>query len=147
MLPARIRLGDAWSDACILNISSRGLMIHSGRGVMQGSLVELRRGEQIIIGRVVWRNGSRAGLQCDGRLPVDEILSLSQAASLQLTAVGGKRVERRKKPRHDESRMRARAMEFASVAVIAACLGAGLFAMVEQAFARPIAIVESALGG
>lgn len=142
-----MRLGGAWSDACILNISSRGLMIQSGRGLAQGNLVELRRGDHVIIGRVVWQEGARAGLQSEDRLPVDEILTLSQAPSLQLTAVNGKRVERRKRPRHEDSRLRGRAIEFAGVAVVAACLGAGLFAMVEQTFARPIAIVESALGG
>src|SRR4029078_1604392 len=85
-LPARMRMDSSWCDACILNISSRGLMIHVGRGAPNGDTVELRRGHHVIVARVVWRDGSRAGLHSDDRLPVEEILSLSQAPALQLTA-------------------------------------------------------------
>jgi energy-converting hydrogenase Eha subunit A len=38
-------------------------------------------------------------------------------------------------------------IEFASVAIIAGSLAATLFSMVEQAFARPLALVQAALGG
>src|SRR4029078_12325215 len=86
VLPARMRMDSSWCDACILNISSRGLMIHVARGAPSGDTVELRRGDHVIVARVVWRDGSRAGLHSDDRLPVEQILSLSQAPALQLTA-------------------------------------------------------------
>src|SRR5215213_8031992 len=86
VMPARLRVGSGWANACILNISSRGLMIRSTGAGVPGSVVELRRGDQVILARVVWRHGSRAGLRAEDHLPVEEILSLTQAASLQLTA-------------------------------------------------------------
>jgi len=62
LVPARLRDGASWSDACILNISSRGMMIHTGRPIRRGCEVELRRGEHMIVARVMWRDGARAGL-------------------------------------------------------------------------------------
>lgn len=143
VVPARLRHGISWSDACILNISSRGLMIHTGRQITEGTEVELRRGDHVIVARVVWRDGARAGLQSEERVPVEEIVTVGQSSSLQLTVASG---ERRKDRRpEDRSRFRARAIEFAGVVVLATSLvGAGL-TMVEQAFARPLAVVAAAL--
>jgi hypothetical protein len=149
MLPARVRAGVQWSDACILNISSRGLLINCPKGVSEGHVVELRRGDHVIVGRIVWREGTRAGLQCDDRVPVEEIMSLGQSQALQLTASVGAVVERRKQPRPTaiDARLRGRALEFLSVAVIAASLAVTIWSMAEQAFARPMAAVARALGG
>jgi hypothetical protein len=114
-----------------------------------GSKIELWHGDHVILAEVVWRDGRRAGLRSDERVPVEEILALSKAPSLQLTAVGQwPHVDRRRKPRrHGDSRTRSRAVEFAGVAVIAVCLSGAAFEMVEQAFAKPLAYVEAALGG
>jgi len=144
VVPARLRHGASWSDACILNISSRGLMIHSGQPLALGTKVEICRGDHVIVGRVMWRDGARAGLKAEERVPLEEILVLGQSPAYQLTA---QTVERRKRPRRDDrSRLRGRAFEFASVVVIGASLpGAGL-EMIEQAFARPLAVVSVVLG-
>jgi hypothetical protein len=142
--PARLRHGAAWTDACILNISSRGLMIHTGRQIANGAQVELRRGDYVIIARVVWRDGGRAGLRAEDRIPVEEIMTLGKSPTLQLTA---RPAERRKHPRPQErSRLRGRAMEFAAVAAISTCLAAAGFTIVQSAFARPLKIVSAALG-
>lgn len=148
VLPARLRSGVQWSDTCILNISSRGLMIHSGRAAPKGSTVELRRGEHVIVARVVWRDGARVGLRSDDRLPVEEIMSLSQCKSLRLVATDGARVERRKRPRPSsgDSRLWGRAFEFVGVGVIALALALGVWAMAQQAFVAPLAQIEAALG-
>jgi hypothetical protein len=149
MLPARLRNGAQWADACILNISSRGLLIHCPRTVVDGGVVEIRRGDHVIVGRVMWREGTRAGLQVDEMLPVEQIMSLDQSQALQLTASSGAVVERRKQPRPTaiDARLRGRALEFLSVAVIAASLAVTIWSMAEQAFARPMAAVARALGG
>ena len=148
MLPARLRAGAQWSDTCILNISSRGLLIHSARAAPEGSVVELRRGDQVIVARVMWREGARVGLQADERLPVEQIMSLGQSKALQLTASSGAAVERRKQPRTEvDARLRGRAIEFASVAVIAASMALTIWSMASEALARPMAAVSAALGG
>jgi hypothetical protein len=148
MLRARMRAGCGWSDACIVNVSSRGLQINANRAAVQGGTVEIWHGEHVIVARVVWRKGTRAGLQAEQRVPVEELMTLGQAPRLQLTAAGWPEVERRKRPRtHDDSRLRARAIEFAGLGLVAATLALGASAMVEQAFARPLTYVEAALRG
>src|SRR5215469_8033663 len=135
VVPARLRHGAAWSDACILNISSRGLMIHTGRQIAKGTQVEVRRGDHVIIARVMWRDGGRAGLRAEDRVPVEEIMTLGQSPTLQLTAGP---VERRKHPRSGErSRLQGRAMEFGAVIAISASLAVAGLSMVQAAFARP----------
>lgn len=143
VVPARLRHGASWSDAHILNVSSRGLMIHSGRPIGQGTQVEIRRGDYVIVARVVWRDGGRAGLRAEDRVPVEAIMSLGRTETLLQAAPA---TERRKHGRsEDRSRLRGRTIEFAGVAVIAACLaGAGLI-MVEALFAQPIALVSAAM--
>jgi hypothetical protein len=148
MLRARMRSMSGWSDACILNVSSRGLMINAPWAcAAKDSTIELWHGEHVIVATVVWRKGARAGLQAEGSVPVDDILAISQSPSLQLTAGQWPEVDRRRKPRTaDESRHRARAIEFTAAVVIALLLAAGAFELIDQALARPLTIVEAALG-
>jgi hypothetical protein len=124
-------------------------MIQSGRAGPEGTKVELRRGDHVIIARVVWRDGARAGLATDDRLPVEEIMSVGQAGALQLVAFNGTIVERRRLPRQKagDARLRGRAFEFLGVGAIAVVLSLGIWGMAEQAFAAPLARIEAALGG
>lgn len=146
LLPARIRSASGWSDACILNVSTRGLMVQAGHPLVQGSMIEIRHQQHVIHACVVWRDGQRAGLQAETRVPVDHILSLADAPELRLTAVGRKPVERRRRPRSAEwSRHQGRLLEFASIAVIAVGLSGAAFALVAQTLAQPLAQVRAAL--
>ena len=99
VIPARLRSGVQWSDACILNISQRGMMIHSGFAGPQGSIIELRRGDHVIVARVVWRDGARAGLHSDERVPAEEIMSLTQSSNFRAITSDGVLIERRRHPR------------------------------------------------
>lgn len=146
-VPARVRATGGWADACILNISSRGMMINATRpSSIQGNTIELWHGERLVVATIMWRRGTLAGLRSDDRVPVEEILAGSRDASLQLTAAPARRVQ--PKPLAlDGSRLRARAIEFGGVLIVAAMLAASAFTMVEHAFARPLRAVEAALHG
>lgn len=146
LVTARLRDGATWSDTCILNISSRGLLIQTRQPLTEGKEVEIRRGDHAILARVVWRDGARTGLQAEDRVPVEEIMTLGRSAGLQLTAEPHR--ERRRRPRpEDHSRLRGRAIEFLGIVLLAISLAATARGMVEQAFARPLAIVTAELGG
>jgi hypothetical protein len=148
MLRARLRAACGWSDACILNVSSRGLLINTaGTSTNKGTTIELWHGERVIVATVVWRQGSRAGLQSDSRIPVEEILALGKAPSLQLTAGAWPHIDRRRRPRtDDENRLRGRAIEFAIIGMVAALLSVAAFALVHEALAGPLAEIRRALG-
>jgi hypothetical protein len=149
VLPARLRSGAQWTDTCILNISSRGLLIHSGRVAPQGSQVELRRGDHLIVARVMWRDGARVGLQADERVPIEEIMSINPSQAFRDTATKDVPVDRRSRPRPVtcDARLRGRAMEFAAVGAITVSLAVSIWAMAGQAFAKPLAQAAAALGG
>ena len=150
VLPARVRTAAGWSDACILNVSSRGLLIHSRGEAEAGMTIQLHHRHHAIVARVIWRHGARAGLHSEDRIPVEEIMILGQAHNVTLTAVDQPGVERRRAPRddtrHGESRARGRTIEFAGALVIAAVLATGMLAMVETALARPLASIGALLG-
>lgn len=148
VVPARMRFGAHWSDACILNVSSRGLLIHAPQLPQRGSYVELRRGDQVIIGRVMWAKGARAGLRAQDRVPVEAIVTSKGSQALRLTAQNGRPVERRRSARtHERSRLRGRIFEFASIVAIGAILSVGLVSIVSRAVAEPLSQVRTALAG
>ena len=119
-------------------------MIHTGRELSHGSEVELRRGDHIaIVARVVWRDGGRAGLQAERRIPVDEIMTLGQSPVLKIASVTK---ERRRRLALD-NRIWSRTLEFGGVLLIAAALAAAGLSMVEAGFAGPLTRVSTALGG
>jgi hypothetical protein len=149
MVRARVRSGAQWVDACILNVSSRGMLIHSARPVVEGSTVEILRGDQLIVACVIWSEAGRSGIRSDERLPVEDILSLEQSRGLQLIASNGMFHDRRGGTRGVASEARAdgRAIEFLAIGAIAVSLAFGLWAMAEAVLSGPLASVSAALGG
>lgn len=149
MVPARVRTGAQWGDACILNVSSRGLMIRSGQTILKGSTLVIARGDHLIVGRVVWADRDRCGLVSDERLPVEEILSVAQSRALQVIATNGVIHDRRRNPRgvKPEARLRGRALEFFAVGAIAALLAYGMQELARRALTAPLASVSAALDG
>ena len=123
-------------------------MIQTVQTAKKGALIEIRRDRHIITGRVLWRDGGRAGVRCENPLPVEEILSLGTSKSLQLVAEDGALLERRYSPRRQQvdARLRGRALQFAGVVTMILALSiAGAF-WVREAFARPLQAIEAALG-
>ena len=148
VMPARLRSTVGWTDACILNVSSRGLMIHSARAGPRGSIVELWRGDLVIVARVMWQDGARAGLRSDDPICFDDILSLSSSASMTLTGSSRISGDRRARPRGEpDRRKQGRTIEFTGVVVIGCALAITAYGMVEQMLARPMAMIRAALGG
>ena len=144
-LAARLRDGAGWSDACILNVSSRGLLVYARSSVEPGTIVELRRGDRLVIAKVVWRENQRIGLCSQDNLSLASLASgeLAAAAAPAIAAAGA---ERRKQPRDPErSRHRSRALGFVSLVLIGMILALGLGAYVLDTLAKPAAAVTRAL--
>jgi hypothetical protein len=148
VLPARIRTGSAWNDACILNISSRGLMVRVPTLVARGSYVELHKGDHVIVARVVWQDETKLGLCTQDRIEVEQILSGKPSAALELGNPGRRAIERRSRPRtYENNRQSGRLFEFAAIAGLAACVAGFAFGIVHDVLSPPLAAVRQALGG
>lgn len=48
-------------------------------------MVEIWHGEQVIVARVVWRKGTRAGLRSEQLVPVEELTRLSATSDRALS--------------------------------------------------------------
>ncbi|HET9458509.1 MAG TPA: PilZ domain-containing protein [Sphingomicrobium sp.] len=147
VLPARMRAGGGWDDVCILNLSQRGLMIHSSSPAQPGSYVEIRRGAQEIVARVVWRTNNRMGLLSQRRLQVAQVISGKELPSLQRAAdtLG---LERRRLLRTaNRNRVRARLAQFVAVGLLGAALASAAYAAVVESLGRSLSEVAFALGG
>ena len=147
-----MRTGASWNDVCIVNLSNRGVGIQAPSPPPRGAYVEICRGRQVIVARVVWAKGHRAGLQSQDVIWVQALLHEASAANDRSpVAPGSPHVERRRAPRaaqqrHEQSRIVARAMEVACIAGVGLAMGFAAFGMVQEAFAQPLSQIRAALG-
>lgn len=146
VLQARIRGDRGWGDACILNVSSRGLLAYSHSPAEPGSIVELRRGEQVIVAQVMWRQHRRIGLRSQDPLKVEEIVSGSKSANLEISAPQIELARYRTVRREEESRARGRLGEFASLVLVGAALAGLGYTVAAEMLSAPLARVSAALG-
>ena len=152
MIRARMRAGTSWHDVCILNLSRRGLGIQAADPPPRGSYVEICRGRHLIVARVMWSRGHRAGLQSQDLIWVQALLNEGKAAANDSGLEKGlPRIERRVAPRstrdrHERSRIVARAIELACIVAVGVGMGMAAFGLVQEALARPLSHIRSALG-
>ena len=147
MIKARMRAGSSWSDACILNMSSRGMLVHAPSAPSRGSYLELRRGDYVIVARVVWANDNRFGVQTQDVVPADDLIRNPDVAVQSINPQPSGFVERRAAPRrrHEASRWRARAFEFCTFALLGGIAATLMLGAVGEILAHPLEAVETAL--
>ncbi|RZM10031.1 MAG: PilZ domain-containing protein, partial [Sphingomonas sp.] len=75
LVPCRLNVDGAWSDACVHNVSSRGMLMAADAAPRPGSYVEVRRGTLLIVGRVMWRQDRCFGIRTQDRISVDALVS------------------------------------------------------------------------
>lgn len=146
MLNSRLRCGAAWSNACILNVSSRGLGLQAVAPPVRGTYVEVRRASSVIVARVMWVDGQRFGVQTQD--PVSMVALTGEQSGADESAPAPRPVERaliRTRELHDASRAAGRAIEFLFIAILALSAASAAFAVVGTAIGRPIATINKAL--
>jgi hypothetical protein len=149
MVRARMRVDASWQDVCILNVSLHGLGIQAARPPGRGSYVEIRRGTHVVIARIAWTKGHRAGLRSQDPIAIRPLLS-DQTAAQPSTPGLQPAVERRRSTRppaeaHESSRQMGRAAEFACFGVFACALGLAAYGTVEASLAKPLQQISKAL--
>jgi hypothetical protein len=151
MVKARMRNGASWHDVCIVNLSTRGLGIQAADPPARGSYLEICRGRHVIVARVMWSKGHRAGLKAQDSIFVDALVREAADPSPDAPKPAPRIAERRRAPRtaqqrHERSRVAGRMFEFACIGLVAGGLAVAAFGAVEQALARPMSRIEAALG-
>lgn len=153
MIAARMRHGNAWCDANILNISSRGLLLHAATPPSRVNYVEVRRGTHVIVGRVIWAQADRFGVRAQDRLAIDSLVANASPDSQSGDEIGRAPVERRARPRaerlewrHAQSREKGRALQFACIAGFGFILAACVYEAVAETLSRPLSDVSVQLG-
>lgn len=149
MLRARLRHERGWSNARILNISSRGLLVHAPEAPRRGSYVEVCKGQHRIIARVVWASEGRFGALTQDRLAVD---SITMGIEPPAAATACETIERRLQPRqaacaehHERSRRRSRTVEFACMVVFGCAAAFIVFDTVMETLSKPLSMVGAKL--
>lgn len=147
MIKARLRAGATWSDACILNMSSRGMLVHAPTTPSRGSYLEIRRGGYVIVACVVWANDNRFGVRTQDAVPADDLIRNPDGAVQSPSRDATGFVERRATLRqtHEASRWRARAFEFGTFALMGGIAAMLMLGAMGELLARPLALVETAL--
>ena len=75
MIPCRMKSVRGWGDACIHNISSRGMMIACDDPLVPGDYVDIRRGRQVVIGLVIWRRDCYTGIRTQDVISADTLIN------------------------------------------------------------------------
>jgi hypothetical protein len=149
LVRARIKVGVGWHDGCILNVSSRGLLLQAADPPPRGSYLEIRRGALVIVARVVWTKSHRFGVKSQDALPVKSILR-----DVEVPATGeGVRVGERRQagrtglPTRVRSRHQGRAIEYGFVLALVAAAAGVAASEVHAVLSAPAEVVTAALDG
>lgn len=132
-------------------MSNKGLLISCKNPPAIGTYVDIRRGTLVIIGRVVWKGGSRFGVQTQD--PVSIAALVNEPVLKSRPSASDRHSLTREKPgqsvtqRAERNRQRSSTIQF--VCVVIAGLGVAYFAAIScyQALAVPLGTIANALGG
>lgn len=144
MLKVRLRAEAAWHDACVVNVSPRGIGLKATDPPPRGEYVEICNGPQLIVGRVVWTKNHRFGVRAQDRLDVRSLNNVVAVAP-ETDREQSRHFQRRLDEQCDRSRTVARAMQFACLLLLTAAGAIGLADAVKTALSEPLATASAAL--
>lgn len=156
LLPSQMRVGAIWAEACIHNVSSRGLLVASDEAPKPGTYVEIRRGRNIMIGRAVWAKGRLFGVRMQDRI---DLAALKQDPA----RAGGRhdgpeeQVQRHRDDRFrqdaaiarrlERNRAMSRLMQFGLIAFGTVAASAMVATAVHSVLEAPLAQIQQAMAG
>lgn len=156
LIPSRMCVGSRWVDACIHNMSSRGMMLTTDSPPAPGAYVDIRRGTQIVIGRVVWRKDQFFGIRTQDKVNMDAIVNEPRLAA-RPPRKADQQLERRSKDRltaeqkvgRQVERSRQISMLIQFVVVIALVVAAAVLIgdRVHALLSAPARAIEHSLAG
>ena len=152
-IPVRIRIDNAWADMCLLDVSSRGLMIQGRIAPPRGAYVEVRRGRHVIVARVIWSKKHRFGVRTQDLVAAGVIAGERDTdpagdAGQPTSQPAERRVHAREvasAEAHQRSRMMGRSIEFGFVLVAGSTLAMLCVSLASEAMLKPLSVVTAAL--
>lgn len=75
LIRAKMRAGGLPIDACIRDVSSKGLMVQTKVPPPRGTYVEIITAGQTIVGRVVWGKDMRFGISTRDKIHIDMMVA------------------------------------------------------------------------
>ncbi|WP_375391415.1 hypothetical protein [uncultured Sphingomonas sp.] len=154
-----MKVASAWSDAVIHNVSSRGLLAAAEDAPAPGTYLEIRRGTNIIVGRVMWRKDRFFGVRTQDAIDLAALSAAPQRRDPRAASAPARGPERRGMERLGRDVATARRLErnrelsrlFQFVVLGSAAIAAGV-AVAYEAFvmlAAPLrqASAAMAIGG
>jgi hypothetical protein len=154
VVPCRLNAGGLWSDACIRNISSRGMMITGDSAAKVGSYVDIRRGTIAITGRIVWADGPRFGVRTQDDITAEALVG--EPVLKQRPSSGQGESDRRAPTRHararsaadraDQSRWLSSLFQYVCLVLFAGGFAAFAAIRVFRALAVPFGTISNSIG-
>ena len=146
LIRAKMRAGGLPVDACIRDISSKGMMIQSKAPPPRGTYVEVITGTQRIVGRVVWGGSMRFGINTRDKIHVELVVGELRTGR---TATAQAPVAPLPSPpprvRQSFTRTHGKAMEFCGLVVFAIAIIYAVASATYETLARPLQNVSSHL--
>ncbi|WP_188063837.1 PilZ domain-containing protein [Sphingobium sp. KCTC 72723] len=156
LIPARMRAAPSWTDVVIHNLSAHGALIACDNPPDRGAYVDIRRGQQTIVGRVVWKKDRFFGIRAQGTIDIAAIMNEPRMARrLEMVKSPASMFDRRAQNRIKQDADIARQLEksrlWSSAFQSSILIAAGLFAAgcaaaeVYEALATPFPALENHL--
>lgn len=154
LIPCRVKSQRGWGDACIHNISSRGMMIACDDALVPGEYVDLRRGRQVVIGRVIWRRDRFSGIRTQDLISADVLVNEPRLEGRPVQQAGD---EDRRDPRQrmkseieaarrmERSRAISSAMQFGALGLFGLVAAVTIALQVGHVLAAPAQQITQAL--
>jgi hypothetical protein len=145
MIRATLRDGGPEREACLLDLSSRGLMASVFEAPRRGAFVELTVGRHALVGQVQWSEGRRFGMKLRERIDVLAVIG-NEAGPTALEAA--RKARGRPSPEATFAYSRHVAQGFTMGILIAGmATGAVVAAQLVARSLAPLAVVSASLAG
>lgn len=151
LIEARLRHERGWSNVCILDMSSRGMLVRANPAPARGSYVEIGRGHQRIVARVVWADHDRFGARTQDALVLDAVAKGQPAADPDPAMLGNDRRSLRREDaageHHERSRRFGQRLEFVTIIAFGGFAAFLVFDTMHAVISKPLHQIESGLRG
>ncbi|HJO65737.1 hypothetical protein [Sphingomonas sanguinis] len=154
LIPCRMKSVRGWGDACIHNISSRGMMLACDDPLEPGEYVDIRRGRQVVIGRVIWRRDRFSGIRTQDVISADVLVNEPrlEGRPAQREADGDRRDPRQRlvseidaARRMERSRSISSALQFGAIGLFGLAAAATIAVQVGHMLTDPTQRINQAL--